>query len=81
MQLSLVEVESKVNQKEMNKSVNVEIYDSASSGILISLFKSLETYMCKPPIDEELAKGYNSDREVEPFGLRIQNDSEDKETL
>ena len=65
----------------MNKSINNKIYNSASSSILISSFKSLETRVCKPPIDDELVKDYDSDGEVGPFELYIQNESEDKETL
>ena len=53
MKLSLIEVELKVIQKEMNESVNNEICNSVSSGILISLFKSPETRMHKLLTEEE----------------------------
>ena len=55
------------------------MYNSSSSSIIISSFKSLETHVHKPPVDKEWVKGYDSNRKVEPF--RLINNSEDKGTL
>ena len=62
MQLELVEVKSKANKKEINKSANNQIYNYASSIIIISSLKSLKTCAYKLSRDKELIKVYDSNR-------------------
>jgi len=70
-------LESNPNEKGMNKIINNIVYDSTSNSIFISSFNSLETYIHRLPKQDELVKDYDSEGEVRPFGIYMQNDSEE----